>query len=125
LGRKRFHDFLVPQGVALGWVNEWAFGPEEQAHRNNEMNPRVVSVRPLENYIVELTFSDGFCGTVDLSKWIVGHGGVFAPLHDETYFRRVEVDREAKTIVWPNGVDFCPDVLYEAAVGSSVPQETR
>jgi hypothetical protein len=89
------------------------------------MNPRVVSVRPLENYSIELTFSDGFCGTVDLGKWIVGHGGVFAPLQDDTFFRRVEVDPEAKTIFWPNGVDFCPDVLYEAAAGSGIPQEVR
>ncbi len=79
------------------------------------MNPRIVSVRPLENFAVELTFTDGITAPVDLSHWIKGHGGVFLPLQDEAFFRRVAVDREAGTIVWPNGVDFCPDVLYAMA----------
>jgi hypothetical protein len=87
------------------------------------MYPRILSVKPLEKYVVELTFTDGLCATVDLSKWIIGHGGVFEPLQNEAYFRRVEVDHEAKTIFWPNGVDFCPDMLYEEAVGKKIPQE--
>ena len=37
------------------------------------------------------------------------------------FFRRVEVDREANTLVWPNGVDFCPDVLYHEATGAPLP----
>jgi hypothetical protein len=89
------------------------------------MFPRIVAVKPLKNYIVELTFTDGLCAPVDLSRWIVGHGGVFEPLHDENYFRQVKVDPEAKTIVWPNGVDFCPDVLYAEASGKSIPQEVH
>jgi hypothetical protein len=88
-----------------------------------EMSPRILSAKPLEHYSVELTFSDGLCAIVDLSKWIVGHGGVFAPLQDERYFYLVEVDPEAKTIFWPNGVDFCPDMLYAEAVGKNIPQE--
>jgi hypothetical protein len=87
------------------------------------MSARILSVKPLEHYLVELTFTDGLCANVDLSKWIVGHGGVFAPLQDENYFRRVEVDPEAKTIFWPNGVDFCPDVLYAEAVEKKIPKE--
>ncbi|MGD0653236.1 MAG: DUF2442 domain-containing protein [Thermoguttaceae bacterium] len=87
------------------------------------MLPRVVSVKPLKNYTVELTFTDGLCAPVDLSKWIVGHGGVFAPLQDENYFCQVKVDPDAKTIFWPNGVDFCPDVLYAEAAGKSITQE--
>ena len=79
------------------------------------MIPRVVSVKPLPGYTVELEFTDGVRAPVDLSQWIVGHGGVFAPLHDEQFFRQVAVDPEAGTIVWPNGVDFCPDVLYAEA----------
>lgn len=89
------------------------------------MFPRIISVKPLEHYSLELTFTDGLSGIVDLSKWIVGHGGVFAPLQDENYFRQVKVDPEAKTIFWPNGVDFCPDVLYAEAIGKKIPEQVH
>jgi hypothetical protein len=49
-----------------------------------------------------------------------GYGGVFAPLLDETFFAKVRVDSELGTIVWPNGVDVCPDVLYSHATGEPV-----
>lgn len=85
------------------------------------MFPRVVSVKPLHDHWLELTFSDGISAPVDFSKWIVGHHGVFEPLQDLDFFRQVSVDREAGTVVWPNGVDFCPDVLYAEAMGVRLP----
>jgi hypothetical protein len=39
---------------------------------------------------------------------------------DVEFFKQVTVDREAGTLVWPNGVDFCPDVLYAEATGKSI-----
>ncbi len=36
------------------------------------------------------------------------------------FFRQVTVDREGGTLVWPNGVDFCPDVLYAEATGNAI-----
>ena len=36
--------------------------------------------------------------------------GVFAPLSDESFFRRVKVF--LGSIQWPNGADLCPDTLY-------------
>jgi hypothetical protein len=45
---------------------------------------------------------------------------VFGPLHDSEFFKQVRVDPEAGTLVWPNGVDFRPDVLYSLASGKSV-----
>ena len=80
----------------------------------------VTDVRVLDGYRVELTFSDGVRGVVDLANRIVGRGGVFGPLEDPVFFRRVAVDNELGTIVWPNGADFCPDMLYRWATGESV-----
>ena len=40
---------------------------------------------------------------------------MFVALQDPDVFAQVTVDVEAGTIVWPNGVDLDPDVLYEAA----------
>lgn len=35
-------------------------------------------------------------------------------------FRQVAVDPEAGTLVWPNGVDLCPDMLYSEATGRPI-----
>jgi len=37
---------------------------------------------------------------------------LFAQLLQEDYFIQVQLDPEAETLVWPNGLDFCPDTLY-------------
>jgi len=62
---------------------------------------------------LRLTFADGVVGTVDFTarQW----GGVFEPLRDPAYFAQVEVDPEAGTIAWPNGVDMAPEPLYAEA----------
>jgi hypothetical protein len=54
-------------------------------------------------------------GRVDLAPVIVGKGGVFAALNDPKVFAQVRVDPESGTIVFPNGVDLDPDVLYAKA----------
>jgi hypothetical protein len=82
----------------------------------------VTNTRCLEGYCLELTFSDGVRGVVDLTNRIVGRGGVFGPLETPSFFRQVSVDNELGTIVWPNGADFCPDLLYGWATGEAVPR---
>jgi hypothetical protein len=78
------------------------------------MNPRVTHVSVVGTHAVELSFTDGSRGVVDLGPRLVGRGGVFAALQDPAFFARVRVDEDAGTIAWPNGVDLDPDVLYEA-----------
>jgi hypothetical protein len=57
-------------------------------------------------------FTDGTNGELDFRPRFVGRGGVFKALEDVEVFKRVTVDSEAGTLVWPNGVELCPDVLY-------------
>jgi len=85
------------------------------------MLPRVTEVRHLGEYRLELRFTDGTKGQIDFRDRIAGRGGVFAPLNDTEFFKKVQVDREAGTLAWPNGVDFCPDVLYSLATGKPIP----
>jgi len=85
------------------------------------MFPRVTSVRHIRDYILDLSFADGTTKQIDFGPNIVGRGGVFLPLEEAGFFKRVRVDPEAGTIVWPNGVDFCPDVLYSLATGKPIP----
>jgi hypothetical protein len=80
----------------------------------------VTNVRVLDGYRVELTFSDGVRGVVDLASRVVRRGGVFEPLESPEFFRQVAIDSELGTIVWPNGADFCPDMLYGWATGEAV-----
>jgi hypothetical protein len=81
----------------------------------------VTEARVVDAFRLELAFSDGVRGVVDLSPRIVGRGGVFAALEDPQFFRQVRVDPELGTIVWPNDADFCPDLLYRWALGEPVP----
>jgi Protein of unknown function (DUF2442)/Domain of unknown function (DUF4160) len=95
--------------------------PVEIAPLEEPMNPRIAHVRVPAPYRVQLTFTDGTSGTVDLAPWIEGRRGVFAALQDLAFFATVSVDQDAGTIVWPNGADLDPDVLYEAAHGTAAP----
>jgi hypothetical protein len=71
----------------------------------------VVEVRHVQDYVVWLRFEDGTVGEVDLRPSL--KGPVFEPLHDVEYFKRVHVDPEIGTIVWPNGADIAPETLYD------------
>jgi hypothetical protein len=84
------------------------------------MIPRVAQVRHLKDYELEICFSDGTVARLDLASRVRGRGGVFEPLQRVEFFAQVTVDREAGTLVWPNGVDLCPDVLYADATGKDV-----
>jgi hypothetical protein len=80
----------------------------------------VIRVQPLPNRHLELTFENGFQGIVEMDRIVKNYNGVFAPLLQDDYFRQVTVNSELGTIVWPNGADMCPDVLYSQATGIAV-----
>jgi len=80
----------------------------------------VVDVKTLDGHNVELSFKDGLTAVVDLDRVIDRFEGIFDPLNDPEYFRLVRVDPEMGTIVWPNGADICPDVLYSYASGKPI-----
>ena len=85
------------------------------------MFPRITHVRYIQDYWLELTFADGKQARLDFKDRVVDRGGVFTPLEDLDFFKRVRVDPEIGTLVWPNEVDFCPDVLYSEATGIPLP----
>jgi hypothetical protein len=86
----------------------------------------IVDVRPLNGYRLQLRFEDGAEGIVDLDGQI-DFKGVFAPLRERSFFLQVQVNSELGTIVWPNGADLDPDVLYAEITGKPIaaaPQQT-
>ena len=84
----------------------------------------VSSVKPLEKFKVLLEFTNGEQKTVDLEPFL--RGPIFEPLKpDPKRFRAVRVDEELGTIVWDNGADIDPDVLYGAHVPAWMETETK
>jgi len=83
------------------------------------MLPRITSVEVLDRFRIRLGFTDGTQGEVDLAPYL--GRGVFEPLvRDRSLFEAVRVDPELETIVWPNGADMDPDVLYDLAHKTAV-----
>jgi hypothetical protein len=78
--------------------------------------PRIVSVHPIDDYRLSVSFDDGTQGMVLLRDRLFGP--VFEPLQDPAKFRQVFVD-EFGAIAWPNGADLAPDALYEQLRGSA------
>ncbi len=71
---------------------------------------RVLSVQPLSNYLLDLTFSDGLHKIVDLQPFI--GPGLSGALREKSYFQQVQVE-SGGGIYWPNGYDFCPNFLHD------------
>lgn len=82
----------------------------------------IIAARALDDYRLHLRFEDGVEGVVDLASHL-SFRGVFGPLRDPVYFANVRVDPELGTVVWPNGADLDPDVLYGRITGMPILQE--
>lgn len=73
--------------------------------------PRVKTVKVLDKTKVLLEFTDGVRRELDLKPYL--RGPIFEPLQkSEEMFRTVRVDSQLGTLVWDNGADMDPDVLY-------------
>jgi hypothetical protein len=79
----------------------------------------IVEVRPLGGHRLYVRFEDGVAGEVHFAKRL-RFAGVFAPLQDPGIFAQVRVHNELGTLVWPNGADLDPDVLYSELSGTAV-----
>ena len=72
---------------------------------------RIQSVEVLEGFWVRLGFTDGTRREIDLEPYL--HGSIFESIRkDPLAFGSVRVDRRMGTVVWDNGADIDPDVLY-------------
>ena len=75
------------------------------------MIPRVIEVKPLDGHRLWIRFHDGTTGTIDITAEL--WGPMFEPLKDQELFRRLELNADLDTIVWPNGADFAPEFLHQ------------
>ena len=70
---------------------------------------KITNVKVLKEYKLELGFSNGVHGVVDLSH-LVGKG-VFALWMDYKAFEKVEIGSSGE-LLWSDQIDLCPDSLY-------------
>ena len=71
---------------------------------------RPIKVEALPEFRIRITYSDQVEGVVDLSA-DVGKG-VFGPLRDPAFFRRVYVGQFGQ-IAWSDDIEICPDAAYQ------------
>lgn len=74
---------------------------------------RIVRVQPEHDFVLRVWFSTGEVGLFEAGPYL--DGPIYQPLKKADYFRRVSVDPIAGTVCWPNGADFCPDVIFRDA----------
>ena len=72
---------------------------------------RVVGVRIVGDYTLEVEFADGTRQDIDFQPVMAGE--LYGPLLDQSLFGKVKVDPEVHTLVWPNGADFDPATLHD------------
>ena len=77
----------------------------------------IVIAKALDDYRLHLQFDDGIEGVVNLAPHL-SFQGVFEPLRDPAYFAQARVDQQSGTVVWPDGADLDPDVLYGRITGT-------
>ncbi len=63
----------------------------------------------LDDYSVELVFSDGFKGTVFLNHLFSPPKGLSAEVLKGNLFEKCYVS--AGALAWPNGLELCPDAI--------------
>lgn len=72
---------------------------------------RVEQFEVVGPYTLTIRFDDGTEQRIDFRP--VLEGLLFGPLQDLNTFKAVMLDREAGTLVWPNGADFDPATLHD------------
>ena len=72
---------------------------------------RVVAFAILSDYTLRVRFDDQTEQTINFRPILAGE--LFGPLRDLELFRRVGIDADANTLVWPNGADFDPATLHD------------
>ncbi len=83
----------------------------------NRMKP--ISVKPLENYRLEIEFSNGEKRIFDCKPYL--NGDWFEELLEQKKFASVRI--AGHTIAWASGQDICPDCLYDNSVLVEEPAE--
>jgi hypothetical protein len=74
---------------------------------------KIINATYIEQYIIELEFSDNSFSNYDFSYLLERRSKLTEPLKEIVYFK--DFFLELGAISWKNGLDLCPISLYEKA----------
>jgi len=77
----------------------------------------VKNINNIEPYKLNILFNTGEVKTIDLNQklieWSKSENSKYKDLLNPNYFMTVKLNPELETVYWDNGIDFCPDSLYD------------
>ncbi len=83
----------------------------------------VKEIIDIEPFKLTLRFNTGEIRQVNLAEkmneWATTPQSKFAELKNYEVFKQVKLNSDFETLVWENGIDLCPDVLYELSTEKS------
>jgi hypothetical protein len=83
------------------------------------LTPKMTSVKPLDNYKLEICFETGEKKIFDVTPYIGGNW--YSALADKQYFKTVRLLPDGYDITWPDGQDLAPHELYRNSVPLTIP----
>lgn len=72
---------------------------------------KILQVQVLDDFQLQLDFSDGGCGVFDGLVLLQRTGPLLEALRDPAYFRRAFID--AGALCWPNGLELSAARVHE------------
>ena len=76
----------------------------------------IKEIKGVNNFELFLLFNNNEIRKVNLEpklkEWTTSPQSKFGQLLNVNFFKTVILDKEMETIVWENGIDLCPNVLY-------------
>ena len=108
---------VAVDGFTVVWPDGQDICPDELYENSKSvelhMIPRIKSVKPLENYILEIVFDDGKEVLYDMNDDIDTLPG-YDDLKSVPYlFKQVALDESRTWVYWTDDIDLPSDMLYE------------
>lgn len=77
------------------------------------MIPKIKSVKPLKNYVLQIVFDDGKTGFYDVEEDMKTIKGYDDLKHIHGLFEQVKLDESRTCVFWNDYIDLPSDTLYE------------
>lgn len=84
------------------------------------MVPKIKSVKPIANYILQIIFDDGKSVRYDMNEDIETLPGYDDLKNIHGLFEHVQLDESRTCVFWNENIDLPSDILYE--YGESLPE---